>query len=288
MATDADKQARQVTLRDSLPLLVVHVGCLGALGCGFSASAGVVMAATYAARVFALTAGFHRYFSHKSYRTSRFLQFVLAVVGTSAAQLGPLWWAAHHRWHHRYADTGADIHSPTRHGFWWAHIGWLLCRGHAATRMDLVRDFARYPELRFLNRHPYLPPLALAVGLFAAGEWAARARPAWGATGLQWLVWGFFVSTVLVYHATFCINSLMHLWGTRRFATSDTSRNNLVLALLTMGEGWHNNHHRYPICARQGFRWWEIDLSYYGIRLLDAFGLVWDIREPPKEIRTAT
>lgn len=264
-----------------LPLLFMHVAALSVFLVGFSWAAFTALLVTYIFRVFGLTAGYHRYFSHKSFKTSRAFQFVLAALGGSAAQLGPLWWAAHHRWHHQHADTEEDIHSPARKGFWWSHIGWLLSGRYAGTRLDLVRDFGRYPELRFLNRHPYVCPLVLVAALFGMGEWLRLTAPGSNTSGWQMLAWGFFLSTVLVYHVTFSINSLTHLLGTRRYETSDTSRNNALLAILTMGEGWHNNHHRFAVSARQGFFWWEIDLSYYLLKGLAVLGLVWDLRRPP-------
>jgi stearoyl-CoA desaturase (delta-9 desaturase) len=228
-------------------------------------------AALYAVRMFAITAGYHRYFAHRTYRTSRAFQLVLAFVGGTAAQHGALWWAAHHRDHHRWSDGPGDIHSPLRRGFLWAHVGWILSRRHHETKLDRVKDLARYPELRFLDRAHTLPPIALAVGLFLAAGWPG-------------LLWGFFVSTVVLWHATFAINSLAHVFGRRRYETGDGSRNSLALALLTFGEGWHNNHHHYPASTRQGFFWWELDLSYLALRVLAAIGLVRDLREPPARV----
>lgn len=278
VAPEADGR---ISFRESLPLVFMHAGCLGLFWVGASPAALWVFAAAYVVRVFALTGGYHRYFSHHAFKTSRWFQFVLAFLGATAAQLGPLWWASHHRKHHLCADTQADIHSPSRRGFLWAHIGWLLCRGSAKTDMDRVPDFAKFPELVWLNRHSYLPPFLLAAFMYVLG---AVLGPAHRTSGPQMLVWGFFVSTVVVYHVTFCINSMMHMFGTRRFDTPDTSKNNLLLALLSMGEGWHNNHHRYAISARQGFAWWEIDLTYYVLKLLEVLRLIWDLREPPAEV----
>jgi stearoyl-CoA desaturase (delta-9 desaturase) len=231
-------------------------------------------AAVYAVRMFAITAGYHRYFAHRAYRTSRAFQLLLAVVGASAAQKGPLWWAAHHRDHHRFSDRPEDIHSPLVRGFWWSHVGWILARRFDATKLERVKDLARYPELRFLDRFHVLAPVALAAGLFLAGGWPA-------------LLWGFFVSTVVLWHATFAINSLAHVFGTRRYMTGDGSRNSLALALVTFGEGWHNNHHFYPSSATQAFFWWEVDVSYWALRLLSALRVVRDLRKPPPEVRLA-
>lgn len=273
-----------ITLIQSTPLLFMHVMALGVFFVPFSWAAVAACAATYALRVFALTAGYHRYFSHNSFKTSRVFQFILAFLGGTAAQLGPLWWAAHHRYHHQHADTENDIHSPITKGVFRAHIGWIMCRKYAKTELDRIPDFAKFPELRFLDRFHSLPPLALAGTLYLVGEWLAATRPHLGTTGWQFVFWGFFLSSVFVYHATFCINSLTHMVGTRRFNTNDHSRNSFILALITFGEGWHNNHHRYPVAARQGLYWWEIDITYYILKILSWLGIVWDLREHPAKL----
>ncbi len=252
----------------------IHASCLLALWTGVTRGDLVLLAATLSLRTFAITAGYHRYFAHRSYRTGRVFQFFLALLGTTAIQKGPLWWAGNHRHHHRYSDQLEDLHSP-RDGFWYSHQGWIFDGRWDKTPLEQIRDFARYPELVFLNRWHIVGPIGLAVICWAVG----------GASGL---VWGFAVSTTLLWHFTYSINSLAHRWGSRRYPTGDTSRNNLLLALLTMGEGWHNNHHHYMASARQGFFWWEIDLSYYILRGLAAVGLVWGLREPPAAVRSAT
>jgi stearoyl-CoA desaturase (delta-9 desaturase) len=259
----------------SLPFLAAHAVALATpFLAPFAWRWAALAAAVYAVRMFAITAGYHRLFSHRAYRTSRAFQLLLAVVGASAAQKGPLWWAAHHRDHHRYSDGPEDIHSPIASGFWWSHVGWILSRRHEATKLERVRDLARYPELRFVERFHGVAPVALAAGLLLAGGWPA-------------LLWGFFVSTVALWHGTFVINSLAHVLGRRRYPTRDGSRNSLVLALVTFGEGWHNNHHFYASSANQGFFWWEIDVSYYVLRLLAALGVVRDLRAPPPNVRLA-
>lgn len=281
-------EGHRLDLREGLPLLAMHLLGFLALAVRPSAAALAALAVTYAVRVFALTGGYHRYFSHNAFRTGRVFQFVLAFLGATAAQLGPLWWASHHRRHHAHSDTPADLHSPTLHGFFWSHLGWLFCRSATDPEYSNVQDFAKYPEIRWLDRHTWVAYGSLALLLWGVGEGLRTARPEWGTSGLQFVAWGFFVSTLLVYHVTFSINSLMHLFGSRRYATADTSRNNPVLAILSFGEGWHNNHHRYPVSARQGFRWWEIDITYYVLRLLGAVGLVWEIREPPARVLRET
>jgi stearoyl-CoA desaturase (delta-9 desaturase) len=254
-----------------IPFIFMHVACFAVFFTGVSWSAVLLCVALYALRMFALTAGYHRYFSHRTYKTSRWFQFTLGLLGTMAVQKGPLWWAAHHRRHHKYTDQEGDVHSPVQDGFWWSHVGWIIDTKYDETDWDAIKDFARYPEMRWLNKYHLVPPVALAVALFFIGGW-------------QFLVWGFFVSTVILYHCTFSINSLAHLWGTQRYQSGDESRNNLLLALLTGGEGWHNNHHYYMSTVKQGFFWWEVDFSYYALRMLSWFGIVWDLRMPPKHL----
>lgn len=274
------RDLERLDLRVCVPLCSVHAGCLLVFATGASATALAACLALFVLRAFGVGAGYHRYFAHRSYRTSRAFQLALAWLGASAAQLGPLWWAAHHRVHHRHADTALDVHSPQAKGLWWAHMGWLLCRKHSPTRFDAIPDFARWPELRFLDRWHALAPLSLVVLLFALGETLRARAPGLGTSGLQLVAWGFFVSTTVLYHVTFAVNSLGHALGSRRFETRDQSRNSALLALATLGDGWHNNHHAHPGLARHGLRWWELDASYWGLRLLAALGLVWELREP--------
>jgi stearoyl-CoA desaturase (delta-9 desaturase) len=285
-AAVAEGEPERIDWLRVVPFIGLHVACVAVLWVGASTVAVGVAVALYAVRMFAVTAFYHRYFAHRAFKTSRALQLVFALLGASAVQRGPLWWAAHHRHHHAHSDRPDDAHSPRQHGFLWSHMGWFLARASFRTRLELIRDFAAYPELRWLDRFDAVVPALLAAGLFAAGALLERAAPQLGTNGWQLLVWGFAVSTVAVWHATFAVNSLAHTVGSRRFATRDDSRNNLALALLTFGEGWHNNHHRYPAGARQGFRWWELDLTYYLLRALAALGLVWELRPVPAAIRT--
>ncbi len=274
MATTAKRIPRspeeRVDWLGTLPFILVHLAPLAALWTGVRAFDVFLCVGLYFVRMFFITAGYHRYFSHRSYRVGRVMQFVLAFGGCTAAQKGPLWWSAHHRHHHRYSDQPEDVHSPKK-GFWWSHVGWIVCRKYDATEIDRVPDLARYPELRFLNRFYLLPPTLLGIGCFLAGGWSAL-----------WI--GFFLSTVLTFHGTFAINSLTHLFGRRRYVTTDTSRNSLILALLTLGEGWHNNHHYYQASAKQGFFWWEVDVSYGVLKSLAWLGLVRDLRTPPQRV----
>jgi stearoyl-CoA desaturase (delta-9 desaturase) len=262
----------------------VHAACLLALRAGVSAVAVAVCLALYVVRMFAITAGFHRLFAHRTYRTGRVFQFMLAFTGTASYQKGPLWWASHHRRHHLHADTERDLHSPLAHTVWQSHVGWFLCRDSLATDLSLVSNLTKHRELRLLDRYYPAPPALLALATFALGAVLERYAPGLGTSGFQMLIWGFFVSTVLLYHGTFTVNSLAHIFGRRRFETEDNSRNNLFVALITLGEGWHNNHHHYPSSERQGFYWWEIDVAHYALRLLSLVGVVWDIRTPPQRV----
>lgn len=264
--------------------LFMHVACLLVVWTGISAAAVTVCLALYVVRMFAITAGFHRLFAHRSYRTGRVFQFLLAFVGTASYQKGPLWWAAHHRSHHLNADKETDLHSPLAHSLWRSHVGWFLSRSSGTTDRTLVSNLIKYRDLRMLDKYYSLPPILLAAGTFLLGATLQRYAPGLGTSGWQMLVWGFFISTVLLYHGTFTVNSLAHIFGKRRFATEDNSRNNWFVALITLGEGWHNNHHHYPSSERQGFYWWEIDISHYTLRMLSWLGVVWDLRTPPSNI----
>ena len=258
-------------LAQSIPFWLCHVAALGALFVTQSAAAWVLCGVLFVVRMFGVTAGYHRYFAHRAFKTGRVTQFFLACLAQSSLQKGALWWAAHHRNHHKHSDGPGDVHSPVQDGFWHSHVGWIISAEHNETDYARIHDFAKYPELRFLDRFHFLPGLVLASLCFVT-------------LGLPGLVIGFFVSTVLLWHSTFLINSLAHVVGSRRYETRDQSRNNFWLALLTLGEGWHNNHHRYPAAARNGFFWWEVDVTYYGLLAMKRLGLVWDLRAVPKKI----
>jgi stearoyl-CoA desaturase (delta-9 desaturase) len=271
-----------------LPFIGMHLACVGVFWVGVSWFALAVAAALYALRMFAITGFYHRYFSHKAFKTSRALQFLFALIGAASVQRGPLWWASHHRNHHRHSDTEKDFHSPVQHGFLWSHMGWFLTPRGFRTDWAAIPDLRRFPELRWLDRFDLLVPVALAVGLFLLGGWLETAAPQLQTSAAQLLIWGFFVSTVVLFHVTVTINSLAHRFGSRRYDTNDNSRNNWLLALLTFGEGWHNNHHHFPGSARQGFLWWEFDATYYLLRLLAAVGLVWDLKPVPVALKRST
>jgi stearoyl-CoA desaturase (Delta-9 desaturase) len=286
-SSQSASNAKTVDWTRVVPFAALHAAPAGVIWVGWSWTAVAVAGLLYALRMVAVTGFYHRYFSHRAFRTGRVTQFFLAVMGASAAQRGPLWWASHHRHHHVHADASQDAHSPHHGGFLWSHLGWFLSRPNFATRNHLISDFANYWELRFLDRFDLAVPFALALLIYLLGEWLARDFAHLGTNGPQLLVWGFAISTLALYHATFTVNSLAHRYGKRRYATRDRSRNNAWLALITFGEGWHNNHHHFPGSARQGFFWWEIDLTYYVLRMLAVSGVIWDLRPVPSQALSA-
>ena len=265
-----EREIPKVRWKKSIPFLALQFSPLLIFVTGITRTSLILFAVTYFGRMFLITGVFHRYFSHKAYRLNRFWQFVFAFGATSCAQKGPLWWAGHHRNHHKFSDTERDLHSP-RDGFWWSHIGWIMSDAYGDTRYDQIQDFAKYPEIRWLNSHDWVAPWSLGVLCFLIGGWSG-------------LVVGFFTSTVLLWHSTFLVNSLAHVMGRRPYETDDTSRNSTIIAIITAGEGWHNNHHRYQSSARQGFRWWQIDVTFYGLWLLSKVGIVKELRPVPQRV----
>ncbi|WP_240624033.1 acyl-CoA desaturase [Ahniella affigens] len=271
-----------------VPFIGLHVTAIvGVCLVGASWIAVGVAVLLYALRMFAITGFYHRYFSHKTFRTSRPMQFLMALLGASSVQRGPLWWAAHHRNHHRHSDTEHDVHSPVTKGFWFAHMGWFLTRAGFRTDWSVIPDWKKFWELKLIDRFDVFIAIGLAWILFWLGGFLQTHYPELGTSRSQMLIWGFFVSTVVLFHCTVTINSLAHQFGKRRYRTRDHSRNNLWLALITFGEGWHNNHHHFPGSARQGFYWWEVDITYYGLKMLSWLGLVWDLKPVPAELRLA-
>ena len=269
--SDAADEHDDIMYPSTLPFILLHVSSVAAFWSGITWQAVAICVALYWLRMFAITAGYHRYFSHRAYSTSRLFQFVLAFLAQSTAQKSVLWWAAKHRHHHLHSDTPQDVHSPRHKGFFYSHVGWIFYRQHDLTDLVKVADFSALPELRWLHRFEQLPAVILAVLCFWIAGWSG-------------LVVGFVWSTVLLFHATFCINSLAHVHGRKRYVTGDDSRNNWWLAFFTMGEGWHNNHHAYQSSARQGFRWWEIDLTFYVLKALSFAGVVRELKTPPVEV----
>ncbi len=266
---------RRIAVLRSVPFFAIQLAAVaGIFWFGWSWKGALLAVALYYVRMFGVTGVYHRYFSHRTYRTSRVFQFLLAVLAMTSVQKGVMWWASHHRTHHRNSDQPTDVHSVLQDGFWWSHVGWIVSHQYDKTDLSKVRDLARFPELRFLDRFHVLVTIAYATGLYLlGGTWA--------------LFWGFFVSTTLLWHGTFTINSLTHVFGSQRYVTTDNSRNNLLLALITMGEGWHNNHHYYQRATNQGFFWWEIDATYYVLTVLSWLGLVWDLHTPPAHVLAA-
>jgi stearoyl-CoA desaturase (delta-9 desaturase) len=270
-----------------LPILVIHLVCLGVIWVGWSWSAVGVAAALYFVRMFVITAFYHRYFSHRTFQTHRVTQTIAAALGVTSAQRGPVWWAAHHREHHRHSDEVPDLHSPVQHSMLWSHMGWFLSEEGIGFKEKAVPDLCKYPELRAIERWHVLGPVGLALSMFGLGWLLSVIAPNLGTNGWQMVVWGFGISTTVLYHGTFTINSLAHTFGRRRFNTTDDSRNSFLLSLITLGEGWHNNHHYYPGTARQGFYWWEFDPTYYALLLMSKLGLVWDLRRVPSHVYEA-
>ncbi len=254
-----------------LPFIGMHLACLAIFWVDVQPIDWIVCGALYVIRMFGITAGFHRYFSHRSFKTSRGFQFFLAFLGQSSAQRGVLWWASKHRHHHKYSDTEEDVHSPVKHGFWYSHVLWIFSKQGRTPNYDLMKDFRKYPELVWLDKWERLPPFVLGVLVWAIFGWSG-------------LVVGFFLSTVLLFHGTFTINSLSHVFGKQPYVTGDNSRNNLFLAIITLGEGWHNNHHHFPSATPQGFHWWQVDVTYYILKVLSIFKVVWDLRLPPAHV----
>jgi len=267
-----------------LPFIAMHLGCLAVFFVGVSPIAIAVAVTLFILRMFFVTGFYHRYFSHRTFKTSRVAQLIFAILGCTAGQRGPLWWAAHHRRHHKHSDEEQDIHSPRLVGFIRAHMGWFMTRRGFATDAQQVRDWWRYPELRWVNRLDWVPLVMLAAGVYLLGSFLEGRFPALGTSGIQMFVWGWLVSTVVLYHATYTINSLAHQFGSQRFKTDDDSRNNVWLAIVTLGEGWHNNHHHYPAAARQGFYWWEIDLTFYALWVMSKLRIIRDLRHVPQHI----
>jgi len=269
----ASEPEKRVSWAKSIPFILMHVAAVvGVVLLGWSWKGFALAVGLYYVRMFGVTAGYHRYFAHRSFRTSRPMQFFFALLATTSAQKGVLWWAAHHRVHHKLSDKPGDVHSVLLDGFWWSHVGWIMSDRYEKTESDKVRDLEKFPELVWLDRWHLVPPTVLGFSLFFVGGWHA-------------VVWGLLVSTMMLWHGTFTINSLSHVFGRRRYVTTDNSRNSLILALITMGEGWHNNHHYYQRSVRQGFYWWEIDLTFYVLKVMEGLGLVWDLHAPPRELR---
>jgi stearoyl-CoA desaturase (delta-9 desaturase) len=273
----------RIALWRSLPFFLMHAACALVFWYGYSPFSVWTCVFLYFVRMFAITAGYHRYFAHASFKTSRWFQFLLAWIGASSVQKGPLWWAAHHRHHHAHSDTEEDIHSPVTRNFWWSHMGWFLCTKYDETPLHLIRPYSKYPELRWVNEYHAVPGIVLGITLAVVGNWLAIHAPQLGTSGPQLVIWGL-ISTVLLFHGTFTVNSLAHVYGSRRYQTKDDSRNNLLIALITLGEGWHNNHHYAPSSERQGFYWWEIDIAHYMLVMLSWLGVVWDLKQPPPRV----
>ncbi len=258
----------------------IHAGALLA-PFTFTWSALTVCLGLYLLTGLGVTMGYHRLLTHRSFQTPKVVEYLLTILGCLANQGGPLAWAATHRVHHARSDAEGDPHSP-RDGAWWSHLFWWMCWDKSwdgpAVQQQYAKDLHKDPMHRFLQGCHFLLPLLLAALLFILGE-------LWAGVGLAWVVWGIFVRTTLIYHATWLVNSATHMWGYRSHATNDDSTNLWWVALLAFGEGWHNNHHAFQRSARHGLRWWEFDVTYLMIRLLSYVGLAREIHVPGKVLR---
>ncbi len=282
--TRSQKQAAAVVAG----FVVFHVAALLVFYTGASAVAVIVALVMYLIRGLGVTAGFHRYFAHKSFRTGRVMQFLLGFAGSLATQGGVLWWVSHHRDHHRYTESERDMHSPRIYGLWHAHMGWMMSAKCFQTTGANVKDLHRYPEIKALQRHYAWIVIGQIVFFYALGALLAAVWPQLGTSGLQMLVWGYFLSTVVLWHSTFMVNSVCHRWGRAPYHAGDDSTNNWLVAILALGEGWHNNHHRFAGSARHGLQWWQFDLTWIVLRLLEKLGLVSDLKVPrPAQIAAA-
>jgi len=288
-----DKKQFHIDWPRCIPFIGMHIGVISLCFVDFSWTAVLFGIGFYCIRMLAITGFYHRYFAHRAFKTSRWFQFVGACVGNASIQRGPLWWAAHHRDHHLHSDTDKDVHSPTLSGFWFSHMGWFMTKEHYDLKEDRIRDFSKYPELMFITKYDTIVPALFFALCFAIGwSWqflVPAAEGVWALTAGQMIAYTFFASTVVLYHATFCVNSLLHVWGTRPYKTADTSRNNALISIIVFGEGWHNNHHHFQSAARNGFRWWEFDPTFWALKVLSWIGIVWDLKEVPAHIvhRTA-
>ena len=276
-------------LKQEVGFIILHLVPLLGFWTGATLFDWLVCAFLYFFRMFWVTGGYHRYFAHRSYKTSRVFQFIIAFMAQTSLQKGALWWASHHRVHHRTSDTSQDPHSMKLYGFWYSHIGWIMGPDYKETDYKTINDYAKYPELVWLNKYHLLPPFVLMAAVWIIGSIVNTGSiiNAFTPEGMSGVVIGFFLSTIILYHGTFSINSIMHKFGKQRYESGDESKNNLLLALITLGEGWHNNHHYYEVSARQGFFWWEIDITFYILRILAFFGIVWDLKGVPKHIKNS-
>lgn len=270
-------RARTQVMTVVIGMSAFHLACLGAFYTGVSTAALVAAIFMYVFRGIGITAGFHRLLAHRSFKTNRLVQFILALMGSMAVQGGPLWWVAHHRHHHAETETEEDIHSPVTHGMWQAHMGWMMTDAAFNEKGANSRDLHKFPEIKFLQRHYVWLVIAQPAILFAIG---AALGEAYNTSGLQMMVWGFFISTVFTWHVTFMVNSVCHRWGAQPYDTGDASTNNVFIGVLGFGEGWHNNHHYYPSSARHGLQWWQFDVTWWLIRTLQLVGLASDPKIP--------
>ena len=251
-------------------MAMFHVGAIAALFMFSWKALALAVVLNYVAGSLGIGMGFHRLLTHRGYKTYKWVEYFLTFCGTLTLEGGPIFWVATHRMHHQNTDVEGDPHSPRDGGFW-AHIGWILTGQSMHNKISGLLPYV--PDLRkdkfhvWISKWHWVTNAALGVVLFAIGGW-------------QFLCWGIFMRTVVGLHATWLVNSATHMWGTQRFLTGDLSTNSFWVAILTYGEGWHNNHHANPQAARHGLTWYEIDFNWYGICALRALGLAWDVKLP--------
>src|SRR5438045_3132295 len=249
-------------------MVAFHIGAVAALFVFSWKALLLAMVLWWVAASLGIGMGYHRLLTHRGYKTPKWVEYFLTICATLTLEGGPIFWVATHRIHHQYADKEGDPHSPID-GTWWAHMGWILTGKsmHHDTRTlaHYVPDLANDKFHVWITKYHYVPMIMLAIALLATG-------------GLPLLMWGIFVRTVLGLHATWLVNSATHMWGSRRFSTPHISTNNWFVALLTFGEGWHNNHHAHPTSARHGLKWHEVDVNWYGIWTLKILGLANQIK----------
>ena len=269
-----------ISYSNATRIILFHLSVVLVFISGYSFTALITFLVLFLVRLFVITGFFHRYYSHRSYQTSRWFQFLLTFIGTSAGQQGPLSWATSHITHHQHADAEDDPHSPVLNSGFYAHIGWLLQKDALSTNDKIVKPFTKYPEIVFLDRYHYIGTTSLIISLALLGMLLSEHYPELGTSALQLVSWGFILSTLLILHGACLVNSVGHLYGYRRFKTKDNSHNVWWLFPLTLGDNWHNNHHHAPKSASFSYAWWEVDIIYLCILILEKLGLVWNVKKP--------
>ena len=270
---------RDRTFREPLSLITTffmaafHVGAIAAFFFFSWKALALAVVLWWISGSWGIGMGYHRLLTHRGYKTYKPIEYFLTFCGTLALEGGPMFWVATHRVHHQNTDVDGDPHSPRDGGFW-SHMGWIITgrvlHNHSSALNPYVPDLRKDKFHVFISRWHWLPITILGIVILAFG-------------GVQYLLWGIFLRTVIGLHATWLVNSATHMWGKQRFLTGDTSKNSFWVAMLTFGEGWHNNHHAQPQSAKHGFAWYEVDMNWMGIAVLRTLGLAWDVKMPKLE-----